>query len=302
MTAGWVRPHGAGLAFLALLGVAGCMRHRSEDMASQPRYVIGDGYEADGAWHYPREDFGYDRTGLAEVYGNDAPEVTTDGEAYDGGAMAGASPTLQLPCIVEVTNLQNGRQLLLRLNDRGPDNPGRILAVTPYAAQLLDFAAGGAAEVRVTVLQGPSEALAETLGGGIQIHAAPVGGFQARSLPPPPGVAEAGGSAIGQIDEARANAVTATVPPLILPVTLTAVSPDPGGLYIQSGSFGLEMDAGRQAARIAGLPDAHVIILPGQGRTLYGVETGPYPDVAQADRALSATLQGGAVDATIVVQ
>jgi rare lipoprotein A len=85
-------------------------------------------------------------------------------------------------------------------------------------------------------------------------------------------------------------------------VTLTAVPPDPGGLYIQSGSFGRQVDAWRQAARIGGLPNAHVIAIPGQGRTLYGVQTGPYPTVAQADAALAATLQAGAVDATIIVQ
>jgi rare lipoprotein A len=284
----------------AVLSLAGCV-HRPV-VISHPHYTIGAGYEADGVWHYPREDFGYDRTGLAAVYGDDAPSLTTDGEAYDPRAMAGASPTLQLPCIVQVTNLQTGRQLLLRLNDRGPADPGRILAVTPYAAQLLGIPAGGAAEVRVTVQQGPSEALADSLGGGIQIQAAPVGGFQATSLAPPPGVAQAGGAAIGQTDAANTNAATATVPPLSLPVTLTAVYPDPGGLYIQSGSFGRHVDAWRQAARIAGLPNAHVIAIPGQGRTLYGVQTGPYPDVAQADSALTATLQAGAVDATIIVQ
>jgi rare lipoprotein A len=283
------------------LGLAGCM-HQRPAVVSQPRYTIGEGYESGGVWHYPREDFGYDRTGLAAVYGDDAPNITADGEAYDARAMAGASPTLQLPCIVRVTNLQTGRQLLLRLNDRGPADPGRILAVTPYAAQLLGIPAGGAGEVRVTVQQDPSEALADALGGGIQIQSAPVGSFQATSLAPPPGIAQAGGAAIGQTDASRANAVTATVPPLSLPVTLTSVAADPGGIYIQSGSFGRQVDAWRQAARIGGLPNAHVIVLPGQGRTLYGVETGPYRTVAQADAALSATLQAGAVDATIIVQ
>jgi rare lipoprotein A len=289
------------MTLAAVLGLAGCMR-RGPVVVSHPQYTIGAGYEAGGVWRYPREDFGYDRTGLASVYGDAVPAQTADGEAYDPEAMAGASPILQLPCIVQVTNLQTGRQLLLRLNDRGPADPGRILAVTPYAARLLGIPAGGAAEVRVTVQQAPSEALADSLGGGIQIQAAPVGGFQATSLAPPPAVAQAGGPSIGETDASRANMVSATVPPLTLPVTLTAVPPDPGGLYIQSGSFGRQVDAWRQAARIGGLPNAHVIAIPGQGRTLYGVQTGPYPTVAQADAALAATLQAGAVDATIIVQ
>jgi rare lipoprotein A len=107
------------MTLAAVLGLAGCMR-RGPVVVSHPQYTIGAGYEAGGVWRYPREDFGYDRTGLASVYGDAVPALTTDGEAYDPEAMAGASPILQLPCIVQVTNLQTGRQLLLRLNDRGP--------------------------------------------------------------------------------------------------------------------------------------------------------------------------------------
>jgi rare lipoprotein A len=89
---------------------------------------------------------------------------------------------------------------------------------------------------------------------------------------------------------------------LLLPVTLTQVPPDPGALYIQSGSFGHQLDAWRAAARLSGLPNAHVIDIPGGGRILYGVQTGPYATVPQADAALASTLQAGAVDATIIVQ
>jgi rare lipoprotein A len=284
----WAGP----LTVVTVLALAGCL-HRPPPVASNPRYTIGDGYEADGVWHYPREDFGYDRTGLASVYGDDAPRVTADGEAYDPHAMAAASPTLQLPCIV---------QLLLRVNDRGPADPGRILAVTPYAAQLLGIPSDGAAEVRVTVQQGPSEAVASALGAGIQIKAAPVGGFQAANLAPPPGIAQSGGAAIGQTDMANAAPITTTAPPLQLPVTLTQVPPDPGALMIQSGSFGHQLDAWRASARLYGLPNAHVVAIPGGGRMLYSVQTGPYTSVAQADAALASTLRAGAVDATIIVQ
>jgi rare lipoprotein A len=293
----WAGP----LTVVTVLALAGCL-HRPPPVASNPRYTIGDGYEADGVWHYPREDFGYDRTGLASVYGDDAPRVTADGEAYDPHAMAAASPTLQLPCIVQVTDLQTGRQLLLRVNDRGPADPGRILAVTPYAAQLLGIPAGGAAEVRVAVQRGPSEALADSLGGGIQIQAAPVGSFQATSLAPPAGIVQASGAAIGQTDASNAAPITTTAPPLQLPVTLTQVPPDPGALMIQSGSFGHQLDAWRASARLYGLPNAHVVAIPGGGRMLYSVQTGPYTSVAQADAALASTLRAGAVDATIIVQ
>jgi rare lipoprotein A len=291
----------AGAALALLLGVIGCA-HQPSVEAPGPSYVIGQGYAARGVWHYPREDFGYDRTGLASVYGDDAPDITTDGEAYDPNAMAGASQTLQLPVIVQVTNLQTGRQLLLRVNDRGPADPGRIIAVTPKAARLLGIPEDGAAEVRVAVQQGPSEALADHLGAGIKIAAAPVATFQATSLAPPPGVASGGGLAIGETDQSGGGLAAPAPPPLSLPITLTQVPPQPGGLYVQNGSFGRRYDASRMAARLAGLSNAQVIAFTGEGRTLYAVQSGPYSSVAQADQALAGTLQAGGVDATITVR
>ncbi len=288
----------AGLGALMLL--SGCVQ--PAPVLSHPHYLVGSGYQLGGVWYYPREDYGYDRTGLASVYGEDAPAVTADGEAYDGQAMAAASQILQLPAIVQVTNLQTGRQLLLRVNDRGPANPGRILEVTPRAARLLGIPEGGAAEVRVTIQRQASEALADSLGGGIRIAAAPVGGFQAQSLAPPPGVGGSGAPAIGQTDRANIGALSETVPPLKLPETLTQVPPSPGPLYIRSGSFGAQYDAFRQAARLAGLPNARTIAITGGERILYAVQTGPYYTVSQADAALASTLAAGAVDATIIVQ
>ncbi|MCB8879523.1 SPOR domain-containing protein [Acidisoma cellulosilytica] len=288
-------------AFGAMMAVAGCVKS-GPPVASHPHYVIGQGYQANGAWYYPREDYGYDRTGLASVYGDDASPLTTDGEAYDAGALTGASQILQLPCIVQVTNLQTGRQILLRVNDRGPGNPGRILAVTPRAAQLLGIPADGAAEVRVTIQKDASQALADSLGGGIKIAAAPMGGFQAESLAPPTGVASAGGAAVVQTDRANTGSITETVPPLRLPERVTQLPPSPGALYVQSGSFGHRYDAYRQSARLSGLPNAHVIAITGGGRMLYGVQSGPYYTVPQADAALSSSLAAGAVDATIIVQ
>lgn len=286
---------------LAVAGLAGCV-NQGPPPVSNPHYTIGQGYEAGGVWYYPAEDFGYDRTGLASVMADDGPRNTADGEIYDPRAMAAASPTLQLPAIVQVTDLQTGRQLLLRVNDRGPATPGRILAVTPRAARLLGIPEGGVAEVRVTVQKQASEALADSLGGGIQIKAAPVGGFEAANLAPPPGIAQAGGHQVRQSDRANQPVAAQAVPPLRLPEQLSQVAPSPGALYVQSGSFGRRYDAFRQAARLSGLPNAHVVAFSDGARTLYGVRSGPYLSVPQADQALASSLAAGAVDATILVQ
>ncbi|RYY09856.1 MAG: hypothetical protein EON55_17515, partial [Alphaproteobacteria bacterium] len=115
-----------------------------------PHYVIGTAYQLGGTWHYPLEQFEYDATGLAERL-PDRAGLSTDGELADPLAMAGAHPTLQLPAIVDVTNLDNGRQIRIRLTDHGPANPGRLIGLTRKAAELLGLSDTGAIPVRVVL-------------------------------------------------------------------------------------------------------------------------------------------------------
>ena len=68
-----------------------------------------------------------------------AGQITVDNETYDPNALAAASPVLPLPSIVTITNLVNGRSMDVRVNDRGPAIPGRVIAVTPRVASLLGF-------------------------------------------------------------------------------------------------------------------------------------------------------------------
>jgi rare lipoprotein A len=122
-------------------------------------------YEVNGVWYRPRAQPDYDRIGLASWYGHESPHRTTaDGEIYDTGAVTGAHTTLPLPCIVEVTNLENGRRLRVRLNDRGPFSGGRIIDVSPEAARELGFYGHGVARVRVRYV-GPAPGIATRLAG-----------------------------------------------------------------------------------------------------------------------------------------
>ena len=154
-----------------------------------PHYVLGEPYQAGGVWWYPRADLRLDARGLAEVYGDRHPPLTTDGEAFDQTAMAAANQTLPLPSIAVVTNLETGRQLRLRINDRGPATAKRMLAVTRRIAQLLNFPPSGVARVRLEVLEGDSQAAQNALPGApkLAISAAPRGAVTAASLAPPPG-------------------------------------------------------------------------------------------------------------------
>ena len=167
------------LGLLLLAGLAGC---EEPAPVPQPHYVVGEGYQMGGVWYYPREDFAYDHAGLAAVQHGDHAPLTADGEAFDPTAIA------------RVTNIENGRQILLRINDRGPAALGRILELTPRAAELLQATDG--TRIRVQVLTVESRSLAEQLGGGqIAIVAAPREDVQAESLAPPSGAAGSGGIA-----------------------------------------------------------------------------------------------------------
>ena len=278
-----------------------------------PHYVAGDPYQAGGVWWYPRADLRLDARGLAEVYGDRHPPLTTDGETFDQTAMAAANQTLPLPAIALVTNLETGRQLKLRINDRGPATPKRMLAVTRRVAQLLGFPPSGVAQVRLEVLEGDSQAAQNALPGApkLAITAAPRGAVTAASLAPPPGAqASANGASAGVTQAAVPGApdTTLNAPPagpadaaMRLPETVTLVAPDPGALWIDLGSFPAYEFANMQRAAVAQLGAAIVSEQHANAET-FRVTIGPIPDVAQADRLMDEAVASGISDAHIVVR
>src|SRR5262245_29603024 len=113
---------------------------------------------------------GYVEQGVASWYGPDFHGGrTATGETYDMHAMTGAHPTLPLPTWVRVTNLQNGRSVVVRLNDRGPFAKNRIIDLSQAAAEQLDMIRSGTAMVEVRSLAG----------------AAPTAGAPPAASPPP---------------------------------------------------------------------------------------------------------------------
>jgi rare lipoprotein A len=113
-------------------------------------YKLGAPYQVGGRWYVPTLDPAYDRIGIASYYGADFHgRWTSNGEIFDMWALSAAHPTLPLPSYVYVTNLDNGRTLLLRVNDRGPFVGERLIDVSQAAARLLGFEANGLARVRV---------------------------------------------------------------------------------------------------------------------------------------------------------
>lgn len=123
-------------------------------------YKIGMPYQINGRWYHPSEDLNYKEIGIASWYGPDFHNgITANGEKYDMYAMTAAHRTLPLPSIVKVTNLENGRSVIVRVNDRGPFVNNRIIDVSKSAAEALGFQTLGTTQVRVEYLKEESLAL-----------------------------------------------------------------------------------------------------------------------------------------------
>jgi rare lipoprotein A len=260
--------------------------------------MLGDPFQAGGEWHYPRVFAHYDQTGLAMIIPAGHAAAAADGEAFHQRGLMAQSPVLPLPSLVRVTDLVNGRRLTLRVNDRGPAMPGRILAVTRKVAGLLGFPSGGVAEVRVRLLSARSAVLQGQLGEGPHLTAAPVAAVQQTALLPPPGAAgQAGLAAAGP----PAQHPQFTALPTVLSGRVTHTMPGPGPLYVEIGGFGTRRDAFSMLGRLSGF-SATILPEAGTTRETYAVQLGPYHKVAAADAALRAVLARGVADPEIIVR
>ena len=113
-------------------------------------YRVGKPYTVAGRVYVPEEDLNYRAEGLASWYGDDFHgRLTANGEIFDMGALTAAHPTLPMPCYARVTNISNGKSLIVRVNDRGPYHGNRLIDVSNRAAELLEFKGNGVARVRV---------------------------------------------------------------------------------------------------------------------------------------------------------
>jgi rare lipoprotein A len=114
------------------------------------RYLVGSPYSINGTWYYPAENPSYSAIGTASWYGREFHgNATANGERFDARRLTAAHTTLPMPVLVRVTNLDNNRSIVLRVNDRGPFVSGRILDVSEAAAEQLGFRMQGTARVRV---------------------------------------------------------------------------------------------------------------------------------------------------------
>ena len=167
------------LVFLSVV-LAGCsetqyVAHVAKQIAlpgDTPRtvghYKVGNSYVIKGRRYYPKERFNFTQTGTASWYGPGFHgKMTANGEIYNQNDLTAAHRTLQLPSIIRVTNVRNGRSIILRVNDRGPYAHNRVLDVSERAATLLGFKKQGVTKIRLEVLPEASRQVAAKAKAGI---------------------------------------------------------------------------------------------------------------------------------------
>ena len=278
---------------------------------ANPIYKVGNPYQVGGVWYYPQEQPAYDETGIASWYGIDYHgHLTANGEVFDRNGISGAHPTLPMPVNVRVTNLENGRSLVVRVNDRGPYVNGRILDLSEHAADLLGFRLNGLARVRVTYigradLNGPglaSPAVETPPEVATAVPAAPIAQVDAMALPPVAGVPLAPAIMARNLPKPVEQMVLAPLSQGAAADGKVVEMPVPSAtaIYVQAGAFTSPVNAATVAAKLS---STGARVFPGMkdGRPIYRVRIGPFQAVDKADAALAQLLALGQNDVQIVV-
>lgn len=262
-------------------------------------YKTGAPYQVGGIWYFPHAQPDYDQTGIASWYGDQFNmRPTADGEIFDKDVPSAAHTTLPLPSLVEVTNLDNGRKLVVRVNDRGPFVGGRIIDLSHAAARELGYDKAGLARVRVRYI-GPAPLYNEDT----RRYAR----YQPPSNPAVPARSATAGA--GQAGAPPASDVILTSRPLPRPerpvevADLAPPAPPPArssaGLRVQAGAFSSPHNAERAAAMLAGAGPASIEPITRGGSTLWRV-TLAAADEDQAEALRLKAAQAGFPDARVL--
>ena len=311
------------------------------EMKGEGIYKLGKPYKVNGVWYFPKEDAKYDEIGVASWYGPGFHQkITANGEYFDMDLVTAAHKTLPLPSVVRVTNLENGRSLLVRVNDRGPFVNDRIIDLSRKAADLLGFIAKGTAKVRVELMPEQSMAVASYAQNQ----------FVKNTLPVLPSVSagavsvqddmlqtslqekstQTEGPVLGQIENQSAPQAFITQPETddlasvvsgLTDKKETHVVASPAGIespvksgeqaaaingygksYVQVGAFGSKDNARKIVDMLASVGTATIEELARFGQNIYRVRFGPYEDVAEAQTIMDQILDIGHGDVHIVVE
>ena len=318
------------MAAMLLIVVSGCTPKKPAESGA---FKVGKPYQVAGQWYYPKIDYGYEERGLASWYGpNFHGKPTANGETFDMRKVSAAHKTLPLPSVVRVTNLENGRSIVVRINDRGPFIRGRIIDLSKRAAELLGFADKGTAMVEVRIEPGISQQAALAAGAGNDPKfgppppkAAPSIDVSIENLKPVDDLEAFGGGSgqpvrvatPGPVNRPPYDGVTSLntrgtapsqgaqddqpAPGTKVSVDIVPVAGSPA-IYVQAGAFAKFHNANRLRARlyILGQP-VQVTQVYVTNQPMFRVRVGPLLSVEAADRTLDRMVAAGYPDAQIVI-
>lgn len=246
-----------------------------------PSYKVGKTYRIKGKTYTPYENFHHEEVGIASWYGADCHgKRTATGSRFNMHALTCAHRTLQMPCEVKVTNLENGRSVVLTVADRGPYARNRIVDISREGAKRLGFLNKGSAKVHLKVLQEPSLKLA--------------------------GIVERRGAKAPKVTKTHTTSESA--PEIqVASVAEIPVKPkakprvnQPRAVYIQSGKFANYKGASSHSRKLSKYGKAYIASTEVKGKNHYHVRIGPFKTSKQAESILAQMSQKEAGDARIL--
>lgn len=277
--------------------LSGCAETRlATDLGKGQRvgvWKIGKPYQINGQWYYPSEDWSYRKEGIASWYGGEfGGKETANGEIFDPNALTAAHKTLPLPTLVRVTNLENGRALVVRINDRGPFSGDRLIDMSRRGAQLLGFSDSGTARVRVEILEKESRvlkarAIAGHADGMPEVAAAPRPEVKrGESLAPAQMINDTKSQA-----KHEAKSLVKAVPPALKSSTIPKQSrpvhgAKPGTFWIQAGAFSSRASAESLSKRLATIHAGEISSAKVKSKTMFRVRLGPFKSKEEAKKML----------------
>ncbi len=259
------------IIFCLTVAACGATKGPYETSAPNPIHKVGNPYKIAGKTYYPAIDPHYDRVGLASWYGSQFHgRKTANGDVFNMNDLTAAHTTLPMPSHVRVTNVENGRWLILMVNDRGPFVGDRIIDVSRRAAQLLGFEKKGVTQVRVQAVNGPRGELPK------QIIA------RKKQITPNPPIIAAPVVQVAQNENMLTEVKTKRI-------------------YVQIGAYADHKNAKKVVDAVHHISDTKVEEVDINGQNLYRVRVGPQPTVELAEIILGRILSLGHNTARIIM-
>jgi len=277
----------------------------NQSLTLSPERTTRKPYKIKGLWYYPQAHYEYSETGIASWYGPGFhKKKTANGEIFDQNIPSAAHKTLPLPSVVVVTNLDNGRMLKVRVNDRGPFVHGRIIDLSKRAAELLGLHQTGTAKVKVETLVAESIALASLAASRtpvteIKVSAVLRDNVEKKSLMP-------ASSLLPKLRNSPSISVSSSPckdpADSELMMDHSGITSLPHAIYIRLGAYAHATDAYKLQYSLKKYSSSRIQQVTEGARKVHKLELGPLPNVAKADAILDELIAKGYTDAKIVVE